>query len=217
MGRAAEIFIEQRDGAWVVAKRGDDARLECGPQFLGASLVFVRALEEVGNRGRWRSFDFVEQACKAAGLGLQIHLDDDHNHHDLARMSDTDLISLIQTHHTGCGFAAYAWGNSATTVISEAKRRGWRVQMLVGEHAEQGAVLNYRPQQTFFTAGGVEEGAARFNTDVAEARQVFEILEPMIHMPGFADKAEAWMVQTYQDVVIALKGVMSADQITVLR
>jgi hypothetical protein len=123
----------------------------------------------------------------------------------------------MANHRTGCGFAAYSWGEGGSTVLGEAIRRGWRVQLLVGEHAEGGAVINYRPRQTFDTAAGVTSGAARFNTDVVEARRVFDVLEGLIHAPGFADKAEAWMLDTYRDVVVALKGVESADEIVELR
>jgi hypothetical protein len=209
-GRAGVVFLEQQpDHSWAVTLQGDDARAENGPQFLGASLLFVRALEEIAGRGRLRAFDLVEEASERAGLGLQIHLDDNHGEYDLANMTHDELGLMVQHHHAGCGFAAYAWGDAGSSVLSEAKRRGWHVQVLTGAHTEQGAVINHRAGETFDTAAAVADGAAQFNTDVAEARKVFDILERQIKQPGFADKAQSWMIDTYKDVVVALEGVKS--------
>jgi hypothetical protein len=196
-----------------VAKLSVEAQAENGPQFLGASLVFVRALEVLAGKDRENAFYLTEQAARRAGLGLQIHLDDHHGKYDLAAMDDTALASLARDHHTGCSFATYAWGEDADAVIMEAKRRQWRIQILAGEHHEQGAVINHRVGETFDTAVGADAGAAQFNTDVAEARKMFEILESLIVESGFAHKAEAWMLDTYKDVVVALKGVSSADEV----
>jgi hypothetical protein len=212
-GRAAEGFIEWQSAHWIVAKRGAEARQENGPQFLGASLVFVRALEVIAGASREQAFYLAEVASERAGLGLQIHLDDAHGQYDFAAMDENALVSLIEAHHTGCGFAAYAWGDEADSVIQEAKRRHWRVQLVAGPRAEQGAVLNFVSGTTFDTAGAVAAGNGQFNIDVPAARDVFETLEDLTLSRGFADQAEAWMLATYRDVVIALKGVQSAGDI----
>jgi hypothetical protein len=212
-GRAAEVLVEWRAGNWVVGKRGDEARAENGPQFLGGSLLFVRALEAVGRQSRVSAFYLTEQASQRAGLGLQVHLDDHGGLYDIATMNDADLIALAQKHHTGCGFAAYAWPEDSEAVIAEAKRRHWRLQFLIGEHAEQGAVISYRAGGTFDTASAAGAGASRFNLDAAEARPVFDSLEIMTVQPGFAARAEDWMVNTYKEMAVALKGVPSASDV----
>jgi hypothetical protein len=212
-GRAAAAFVEWRSGTWVVSKRGDDARAEVGPQFLGGSLLFVRALEVVGRQSRVSAFYLTEQVSQQAGLGLQIHLDDHRGLYDLATMNDTDLIDLVQTHHTGCGFAGYAWAEESDAVISEAKRRHWRIQFLVGDHAEQGAVISYRAGETFDCAAATGAGASRLNLDAAEARQVFDSLEIMTVQPGFAARAEDWMVSTYRELAVTLHAVPSAGDV----
>ncbi len=199
--RPAVAFVAWQDGAWRVEKRGDDARTECGPQFPGASLLFVRALEVIGGRGRWRAFDIVERASAEAGWGLQLHLDDDLGSRNLNVMTDAAIIALAQHQHTGCGFAEFAWGRAASMVVSEAKRRHWRVQFLTGEHNPRGAWINPQPDETFDTAQANAAGTPYFNVDAAEARAVFALLESMIHQPGFAQRAEAWMIATYRDLV----------------
>jgi hypothetical protein len=212
-GRAAEVFVEWRAGNWVVSKRGDEARAENGPQFPGGSLLFVRALEVVGRQSRASAFYLTEQVSQRAGLGLQVHLDDHGGMYDIATMNDTDLIALAQTHHTGCGFAAYAWTEESEAVIVEAKQRHWRLQFLKGEHTEQGAMISYRAGETFDTASASGAGASHFNLDAAEARQVFDSLEIMTVQPGFAARAEEWMVSTYKELVVALKGVPSTSDV----
>jgi hypothetical protein len=208
-GRAAEVFVEWRSGNWVVSKRGDDARAENGPQFLGGSLLFVRALEVVGRQSRVSAFYLTEQVSQQVGLGLQVHVDDHNGLYDIASMNDADLIDLVQKHHTGCGFAEYAWAEESEMVIVEAKRRHWRLQFLKGDHAERGAVISYRVGETFDTASAAGAGTSQYNLDVVEARQVFERLEVMTVQPGFAARAEDWMVSTYKDMVVKLKGVLS--------
>jgi hypothetical protein len=212
-GRPAEAFVEWRAGNWVVSKRGDEARAENGPQFPGGSLLFVRALEVVGRQSRVSAFYLTEQVLQRAGLGLQVHLDDHSGLYDIAVMNDPDLIALAQTHHTGCGFAAYAWAGESEAVIVEAKRRHWRLQFLKGDHAEQGAVINYRAGLTFDTASASGAEMPHFNLDAAEARQVFDSLEIMTVQPGFAARAEEWMVSTYKELVVAFKGVPSASDV----
>lgn len=216
-GRAADVFVEWRAGRWIVSQRGPAARAENGPQFPGASLLFVRALEVVGGRDRESAFYLTEQASQRAGLGLQIHLDDHGGEYDYAALDDRGLIDALARHHTGCGFAAVTWGDEAESVVAEAKRRHWRVQCLAGPQAGRGATINYRPGETFDTAAAVAGGASVFNLDVLPARRVFEILESLIVVRGFAAEAEAWMVNAFREVVTILGGVASPDEAHVLR
>ena len=216
-GRPAAAFVERVDGVWQVASRGETAAAELGSQFPGASLAFVRALEVVGRRGRLRAFELVEQVSWDAGLGLQLHLDDDHGRYDVASMSDAALIEMATQHHTGCGFALHAWGPGADFVVSEAKRRGWRVQILTGGRIETGAGLNYRETETFDTASAAQAGRAAFNFDLAAARPVLAALETAGRMPGFAVQAEQWLLETYRAIVVLLGGVTTAHDIIVRR
>lgn len=216
-GRAAEVFILWDGESWIVDSRGDEARSENGPQFLGAALLFVKALEELAGKSRDEAFDLVEAAAKETNMGLQVHLDDGHGQHDFAAMSDEEILELMNAHHSGCGFAKYAWGEDGDAVIQEAKRRHWRLQLLVGEHQEMGATSNYLEGTTFDTAPAVEEGQSQFNTDLAEARKVFIKLGEMIEDDSFAQRALDWTEETYTDVVIALKGVETADEVLVLK
>ncbi len=214
-GRRAEAFIEWVDGAWKVVKNGEEAAQENGPQFLGASLVFVRALQEIGGVSREKAFDITEQACKKTGLKLQVHLDDDHGEYDFGNMNEEEMLEIFEQHNGGCGFSKYAWGDEGVDVIAEAKKRHWRVQLLVGNHEEKGAVINNVERETFDTASGVNAQFSRFNTEVVEAQKTFEVIENIIEQDGFAEKAMDWMLQTYKDVVVALKGVESEDEIEV--
>ena len=216
-GRAAEAFVEWQAGRWIVSQRGAAARAENGPQFPGASLLFVRALEVAGGRDRESAFYLTEQASQRAGLGLQIHLDDHRGEYDLAALDDRALIDAIAGHHSGCGFAAAAWGDEAEAVVAEAKRRHWRVQCLAGPQAGRGATLNYRPGETFDTAAAVAGGASVFNLDVLPARRVLAILESLGALRGFAADAEAWMASAFRDVVTLLGGVASPDEVRELR
>lgn len=202
--RPAVAFVVWQDGAWHVEKRGEEARAECGPQFPGASLLFVRALEVIGGRGRWRAFDIVERACAETGWGLQIHLDDDLGSRDLNVMTDEAIIALVQHQHTGCGLAEFVWGRAASMVVNEAKRRHWRVQFLTGAHNPRGAWINEQPDETFDTARANDAGTPYFNLDVSETRPIFALLERMIHQPEFAQRAEMWMIATYRELVLHL-------------
>lgn len=202
--RPAVAIVAWQNGAWRVEKRGDEAQVELGPQFPGASLLFVRALEVIGGRGRWRAFDMVERACVECGWGLQIHLDDDLGSRNLNVMTDEAIIALVLHQHTGCGFAASAWGRSANMVVNEAKRRHWRVLFLTGAHNPHGAWINWQADETFDTPRANAVGTPYFNLDVSETRPVFETLERTIHQPGFAQRAEIWMLATYRDLVQTL-------------
>ena len=203
-GRAAQVIVEFSANKLKVVAKDDQARQENGPQFLGASLVFVRSLEVVADLPLHQSFDLAQQASKALGLELQIHQDDEHGHFDLSNMSEQQIVDFVANHHTGCGFAKYAWGDQGIEVIKEAKNRKWRVQVLTGHHQEQGAFLNYRPFDTFDSALAVAKNSSAFNTDVLVAREVFETLEQLIDQPGFAQRAEEWMIQEF--MIIEMNG-----------
>ena len=202
--RPVDAIAEWCDGAWRIVKRGEDAGQELGPQLPGGSLVFVRALEVVGGRGRWRAFDLVERAAQDAGLGLQIHLDDDAGRRDLSVMRDDALVALVQQQVTGCGFAAAAWERHAHMIVNEAKRRHWRVLFVDGTTPPRGAWVNLRAEETFDTTAAARAGTPHFNLDVDAARPVFAVLETLIRQSGFAEQAETWMIETYGELVLAL-------------
>ena len=216
-GRPPVAVVEWQAARWTVTRRGHAAGAEHGPQFPGASLLFVRALEVIAGMDLSQAFYLAEIASQQAGLGLQFHQDDQEGALDLTAKSDEEIAALAQIYHTGCGFVAYAWGETADDVIREAKRRHWRMQILTGGRIETGAVINYRPGDTFDTAGAGAAGVGQFNTDVAEARAVFALLENLTVNRGFADRAAAWMLDTYREVVVTLKGVASAEEIVELR
>lgn len=212
-GRAGKVFLRWQDGDWLIDKRQEDAEEENGPQFLGASLLFVRALEVIAQLDRHQAFDLTEIASKSVGLGLQVHQDDEHGKFDIDKMTDQEIINFVKNHHSGCGFVRYAWGDDGIEVIKEAKNRKWRVQILVGNHHEHGAIVNYQPDKTFDTAKAVDFDQSVFSTDIMIAREVFLALEELVDISDFAQKAEQWMIDTYKDVVIALKGVNDPSEI----
>lgn len=217
-GRRAEVYLEWSDteSTWIVGHRGPNAHAELGPQFLGGALVFVKALEAVEGWEREQAFDLVNKAFAEVGLKPQLHVDDKHGDHNFGAMADEELVELVDGHHTGCGYAKYAWGEEADTVIQEAKDHHWRVQMLTGEHSEKGAILNLVEGTTFDTSTAVSNEVSHFNTDVAAARPIFEKLGEFVHSETFAKEAEEWMITCYKEVVVLLKGVPSEDKIEVL-
>lgn len=214
-GRQASAIVEWDGVSWIVAKAGQSAANELGPQFLGASLLFVKALEELAGKSRSDAMRMVEQASQRLGWGLQIHIDDHHGEVDLSNLSESEVVDFATAHHDGCGFAKYAWGEAGSEVIEMAKQRHWRIQALSGNHAEKGAHINYRLRHTFQTAVGVETGEARFNTDYSDAEKMFGVLGEMLKDSMFSDKAMAWTVETYKAVVVALGGVKAPEEIVI--
>lgn len=212
-GRKAVAFVEWDGEKWVVSKKGEEAEAECGPQFLGGSLLFVKVLEDVAGHDRETAFDLVEKASEKLGWGLQIHVDDHHGAHYVLGMSDEEILSLMNVHHTGCGFSKYAWGEEGEALIASAKDRHWRVQILAGHHNESGAFVNYCCGHTCHTANRVNANEAAFNTDFADAELMFVALAPEVKDKSFVEKALAWTKKTYQDVVVALGGVKHPDEI----
>lgn len=199
--RPAEVYVTWQNSTWRVEKRGEVARLELGPQFPGGSLAFVRALEVIGNIERERAFDLVEQASAQAGLGLQLHLDDDRGQRDLRLLSDDDLVTLIQQQTTGCGFVAHSWQDEAADIVRAAVRRGWRVQIVSGPLQPAGAWINQQAGQTFDTAAAAQAGQPCFNLDIAHARPVLAALQTLTGQEDFAVRAESWLLDAYRALV----------------
>lgn len=214
-GRVAAAFVEWDGVQWRMSKKGEAAAKEVGPQFLGASLLFVKVLEELAGKSRQDAMRMVEQASERLGWGLQIHIDNHHGEIDVESLSEAEVVEFATSHHVGCGFAKYAWGEAGDELIAAAKERHWRIQVLDGHHEEKGAVINYRLNYTFNTAIGVFEQQSRFNTDYSDAEKMFGVLGEMLKDSSFADKALSWMVETYRAVVVALKGVETPDQIEI--
>ncbi len=199
--RPAEVYVTWQDGHWLVEKRGEAARQELGPQFPGGSLAFVRALEVIGKVERTRAFELVEQASAEAGLGLQLHLDDERGRRDLRALPDAALVALVQQQTTGCGFVAHVWQEEAASVVRQAVQRGWRVQIVTGPLQPAGAWINDRPEQTFDTSAAAQAGQPCFNLDIAHARPVLIILQRLLAQSDFAARAEAWLMDAYQALV----------------
>lgn len=214
-GRQAVAFVEWDGVQWRVVKKAEQAAKEVGPQFLGASLLFVKVLEEVAGKSRSDAMRMVEQASERLGWGLQIHIDDHHGEAEVLAMTESELVEYAISHHVGCGFAKYAWGEAGDDLISAAKDRHWRIQVLAGQHEEKGAVINYRLGYSFNTMQGVSEQQSRFNTDYSDAEKMFGVLGGMLKDSNFSEKALAWTVETYKAVVVALKGVENSEQIEI--
>ncbi len=214
-GRKAIMFVEWDKDAqkWVVAKRGEQAGKELGPQFLGAGLMFVRILQEVANMSLVAAFERVEHVFSVLGWTPQIHMDDHHGEYDFLKMSDEEVVeTVVGRYIEGCGFAKYAWGDEATDVLHMAVERKWRIQILTGEHEEKGASKNLRASTTFKTP--LRGGKTQFNIDMGDTRLVLMLIaftNPF--QTDFYQKAVEWVHNTYDDVVIALGGVSKASEI----
>lgn len=213
-GRPVVAILDWRVNRWIVTARGWDAGQDFGPQFLGASLMFVHILEVVGKLALPQAFDLTEQVSHQVALACAFHLDDHNVQAKLATMSEAEVIKWAESHHTGCGFAKRSWGAAAEEVIIEARRRHWRTYVVSGGHVEHGAVINYRPGDTLDVMRANRAGEGQFNLDVAEARKVFALLEKDLNQPGFAAKAETWMVSTFKTQVVTLGGVKSTQEVT---
>ncbi len=219
-GRKAYAYFtyNQANDCWQIDKKGEKAEAENGPQFLGASLLFVAALETIGGlEDRDKIFNLVEQASQEVGLGLQVHIDDQHGQIKPKNLSDQNLIQAAIDNNKGCGFSIYHWQEQGATIIQKAKNKGWRLQLLTGEHKESAAISNNVGDHSFNVAAGINQNKAAFNQDVKPAKKVFAKLSELIDQPEFAQKAKNWMIKTYADVVVALQGVNSAKEIIQLK
>lgn len=214
-GRQAAALVEWDGVQWRALKKNSAAASELGPQFLGGSLLFVKVLEEVVGKSRSDAFRLVEQASESLGWGLQIHIDDHHGQVDVINLTESEVVDFALSHHAGCGFAKFAWGEAGDELINLAKNRHWRIQILTGQHQEKGAVINYRLGYTFNTPQGVAESQSRFNTDYSDAEKMFGVLGEMLKDDQFADQALAWMKENYQAVVVALGGVKTPEEVEI--
>lgn len=212
-GRKAIMFIEWDGQKWVVAKRGNKAAQELGPQFLGASLMFVRILQEVANMSLLDAFERAEYVFSNLGWTPQIHMDDHHGELDFLKMTDEQVIeTLLNRYIEGCGFAKYAWGEEAVAVLRIALSRHWRVQVLTGIHKEKGATRNLFANTTFKTP--TRGGQTQFNIDMGDVKLALMLLGMTIpFQPDFYSRAMEWVDETYANVVVALGGVADASQI----
>jgi len=134
-----------------VRRRGPSAWRDLGPQFPGATLLFVRALEELVGLPRLPAFDLAERASRRAGLECAFHIDDKLGEHGADRLDDAGLVDLAAHYRGGCGYAQVVWGDEIGAVIEVARGRGWRFYVSAGPHSEQGATIN-RVRGTTFNA-----------------------------------------------------------------
>jgi hypothetical protein len=215
-GRPVGAIIARQCGRWMVMRRGTAAQRDLGPQFPGASLLFVRLLQDLAGQDPRRAFDLTERASSRAGLRCAFHVDDSGGRHAIAALDDTALLALAASHHSGCGFAQETWKANANAIVSEARRRGWRMYISLGGRVETGATINAAAGSTFDTSRAALDGAAAFNLDLHEARRVFDHLESLLGVRGFSAQAEEWLTVTYSGIVTQL-GAISAPSEVVLR
>lgn len=212
-GRKSVAYVQKGQEGWEVAKRNEEAGAELGPQFLGGALLFVAALELLANMELPEAFDYAERALVESRFSPQIHIDDDHGHIDLSEMTDEEVVIFSLLRQPGCGFANYIWNENAPEVVQMAKQKGFRIQVLTGEHNEVGAVKNLASGDTFDSTSATKENESHFNIDLEDAKKVFVNLAEMIGAPAFINEAMDWTISTYEDVVIALNGVSSVEEI----
>lgn len=211
-GRKAIMFVEWDGQKWVVAKRGNKASSEFGPQFLGGGLMFVRLLQEVANLSLEAAFEATEAVFSFLRWTPQIHMDDHHGEYDFLQMADEDVVSTIMSQYFGgCGFAKFAWNDQASEVIRMAIARKWRIQVLTGEHTEKGASKNMRANTTFKTPS--RGGQTRFNLDFGDAHLAILLLSANNYGVDFHQLAVDWVNRVYGQVVVALKGVNNPSEI----
>lgn len=145
---------------------------DCLVRNLGASLGYVAVVEEFTNLTMEQSFEVVERAHDVLGWAPQYHIDSHHlpvelAHVNLEDLPEDQLIEAMLKTDLGCGFAGYHYGDRAASYIQLAKNHQWRVQLLIGEHTEAAASINYLTGKTFNTTKAVENSdrIAAFNQD----------------------------------------------------
>lgn len=212
-GRPVAAIVARAGSEWIVRRRGPSAWRDLGPQFPGATLLFVRALEELAGLPRLPAFDLAERASRRAGLECAFHIDDKLGEHGADRLDDAGLVDLAAHYREGCGYAQVVWGDEIGAVIEVARGRGWRFYVSAGPHSEQGATINRVRGTTFNATRAAREGAGHFNLDVAEARAVFDHLEALLGRPGFAPGAQAWLEASYRAVIAQLGGVRAPEDV----
>ncbi len=216
-GRPIAAIVAHQTGRWMVMRRGAAAQRDLGPQFPGASLLFVRLLEDLVGLDRTSAFDLTERASSRAGQRCAFHVDDSDGRHKLDTLNDSELLTLAVTHHSGCGFAKESWGSDANKIISEARRRGWRMYFSLGGRVETNATINYAAGSTFDTSRAALDGAGAFNLDMHEARRVFDHLESLLAIRDLAALSEEWLVSTYSAIVTKLGAVSAPENVTLRR
>lgn len=166
---------------------------EKGPQLLGASLAPLPLLVEIAiETGEEidRNFliDVVFAAHKARDMKVTVHMDDHHG-----ELKPEEILAMIKKVMSGnrkvkipgCGFAgllaskdnplglspqAAEFFQENDDLVEEYVRRGVRLIVLKGNHADKGqgnafAVRNDRPRQTLDTRKAIEQGAQAYNHD----------------------------------------------------
>jgi len=197
----------------------DQLKTSSFPQVLGAALGFVATAEEKFGLGKSEAFDFVEKAFEQAGYQPSIHVDDNHGIEasKLQALYDegkeSELVQVILSLISGCGFAKYHYEEKANSYIEEAINRGWIIQVLTGEHQESGAYLNKKENATLDVAKANKEGATAFNQDDWFVAAILREMGKITSNEQAVVEAHNWLTETYLDVVIALKGVSDKSEI----
>lgn len=217
-GRKAIMIIEWNGKHWVVAKRYGAANNESGPQFLGAALMFIRLLQEVVGASLEEAFAMTEDAFRVVEWTPQFHIDDHHSELDFLNMTDEEVLDIVLNEYVmGCGFAQYAWGEEAETVLRMAIGHHWRIQILGGEHGEAGASKNHIPHTTFKPTTFPVCGPTRFNIDLAMARVIVILLNSLNDFGrDIVAESMLWVNNRFDEVVVLLKGVTQPSEIEVL-
>lgn len=212
-GRPVAAILERVGDRWVVTQRGPEAWRDLGPQFPGATLLFVRALEELAGLPREQAFEMAERASLRAGLKCAFHLDDNLGEYRADHLDDEALVALASRYQRGCGYAQVVWGDGIDTVIGLARGRGWRFYIVAGPHFERGATINRRHGTTFNASHAASDGAGHFNLDISEARAVFDHLETLLGQRGFAVRAQTWLEESFRAVITQLGGVDAPEDV----
>ncbi|MCL4238437.1 MAG: hypothetical protein KJ047_09335 [Anaerolineae bacterium] len=212
-GRPVAAILERVGDRWVVTQRGPEAWRDLGPQFPGATLLFVHALEELAGLPREQAFEMAERASLRAGLKCAFHLDDNLGEYRADHLDDEALVALASRYQRGCGYAQVVWGDGIDTVIGLARGRGWRLYIVAGPHFERGATINRRHGTTFDASHAASDGAGHFNLDISEARAVFDHLETLLGQRGFAVRAQTWLEESFRAVITQLGGVDAPEDV----
>ncbi|NCN03915.1 MAG: hypothetical protein GW942_02475 [Candidatus Pacebacteria bacterium] len=213
---AGAVISKNQQGLYVVERSKDVLRDTNNPQLLGAGLGFVAMGEKIANLSQEDAFKVSEDAMAEVGYNPQFHVDNHHDKIDISQLSDEELIVEIAKYLLGCGFAAYNWGDNAIEYLQMAWRRGWDVEVLVGNHGEKGANKNKNlGEQSFNVHLANESGTSKFNQDYVPVKRVLDQMGEILRLPDnvFATPALNLLDTTFDDVVVALKGVENKEEI----
>lgn len=215
-GRLTQALAIPLSGGGYKLWRGKVLDSKLGPQLLGGSLGFIAAVETVGGLDDQQAFSLVEEAHRQLEWEPQFHIDSHHFLDDLddkkiLQMSDEDLLQLMLHTNLGCGFAdyhftGYHYQDQADKYISMARERRWRIQLLIGNHQEAMASINYQPSKTFETNTAVVDKKFQpaFNQDQAAIRPMLRKIEEISTIDNLATAMDEWLIQTYAEVVRVL-------------